>query len=201
VKAPKLTYKKANSLLLLLIILLNLYVIITPYVPALLFHWQNRGGTKKQALEQVVKQPAPVTAPTTSQPNHIVIPSMLLDTPVYEGSIADTYKVLDKGVWRWPGGSTPDKGSNTVMLAHRFTYTNPRGTFYYLNKVNIGDELAVYYNNRKFVYKVVSISEVSPSDTAIEAPSSTPELTLYTCTPLWLPHDRLVVVANLEGKV
>jgi sortase A len=174
-------------------------VIATPYVPALLFRWQNRNGTKRQALEQVVKQAAPPQQ--TSQPNHIVIPSMLLDAPIYEGSIKDTYKVLEKGIWRWPNGSTPDKGGNTVLLGHRFTYTNPRGTLYYLNKVSVGDELAVYYNNKKFVYQVAVVKVVPPTDVSIEAPSDTPQLTIYTCTPLWLPHDRLVVVANLEEDI
>lgn len=193
------SFKKANDILLVLIIALNLYVIVTPYVPALSYHWQNRNDHKRQALIRIVKAPAPV--PAKPQPNHIVIPAMLLDAPIYEGSVTDQFKTLDKGIWRWPGGSTPDKGGNTVLLAHRFTYTNPRGTFYYLNKLTVGQEFAVFYNNRKLTYQVSSVSEVPPTDVDIQAPSDKPELTLYTCTPLWLPHDRLVVVADLEGKL
>jgi sortase A len=201
VKLLKPSFKKANNWLLLLIIVVNLYVILTPYLPALLFHWQNRGGTKHQALERQVKAPAPVGKPPTPQANHIIIPSMLVDDSIYEAPVKDMYKVLDKGIWHWPGSSTPDKGSNTVLLGHRFTYTNPRGTLYYLNKVTVGDDLAVYWNNHKFVYKVASVTEVPPTDVAIQDPTATPTLTIYTCTPLWLPHDRLVVVANLEGKL
>ncbi len=193
------SFRKANNVLLILIVGINLYVIITPYLPALIYRWQNHGGTRRQALARIIQQPVPSSA--APQPNHIVIPSMLLDAPIYEGSVANQFKILDKGIWRWPGGSTPDKGGNTVMLAHRFTYTNPRGTFYYLNKVTVGQELAVFYNNHKFTYKVASVNEVPPTDVAIEAPSDRPELTLYTCTPLWLPHDRLVVVADLEGTL
>jgi LPXTG-site transpeptidase (sortase) family protein len=201
VKTLKPTFKKANSWLLLMIIVVNLYVILTPYLPALLYHWQNRGGTKHQALAQEVKKPAPANPPSTPQPNHLIIPSMLLDAQIYEGPVGNMYRTLDKGIWHYPDSSTPDKGSNTVLLGHRFTYTNPRGVLYYLNKVTVGEELAVYYNNRKYVYKVNEVKEVLPTEVSIQDPTSAPTLTIYTCTPLWLPHDRLVVVANLEGNL
>lgn len=125
---------------------------------------------------------------------------MLLNQPVLEGPIAQQYKVLNNGIWRFPRSSTPDKGGNTVLIGHRFTYTNPRGVFYFLNKVKVNDEIGVWWNNKQYSYKVVNIAEVRPTDTAIEANTTNPELTLFTCTPLWLPKDRLVVVANLETK-
>jgi len=125
---------------------------------------------------------------------------MLLDQPVLEGPVSRQYSTLNKGIWRWPNGSTPDKGGNTVLIGHRFTYTNPRGAFYFLNKVKMGDEIGVFWNNREYLYRVASISVVSPTDTAIEDNTSDTRLTLFTCTPLWLPKDRLVVVAKLKDK-
>lgn len=112
--------------------------------------------------------------------------------------MAQQYKVLDKGIWRYPKGSTPDKGGNTVLIGHRFTYTNPRGVFYYLNKVAIGDEIGVFWNSKEYLYKVTTITVVDPHNTSIEDATSDARLTLFTCTPLWLPKDRLVVVAELE---
>jgi sortase A len=113
--------------------------------------------------------------------------------------VSQQYKTLDKGIWRWPRSSTPDKGGNTVFIGHRFTYTNPRGVFYFLNKIKLSDEIGVFWNNKKYLYKVTSVSQVPPNDTAIEDNTPQPELTLFTCTPLWLPKDRLVIVANLEA--
>lgn len=186
---------KINTILLLLIIIINGYVIAAPLFPALIFIWQSHHGTQQRLLRQV--RP-PAGEATANQPNHVVIPSMLLNQAILDGPVSQTYKILDRGVWRWPRGSTPDKGSNTILIGHRFTYTNPRGVFYYLNKVRMGDQIAVFWQHKEYVYRVTNIHEVLPNDTAIEAGSAQPELTLFTCTPLWLPKDRLVVVANLE---
>lgn len=125
---------------------------------------------------------------------------MLLDQPILEGTIAQEYKVLDQGIWRYSKGSTPDKGGNTVLIGHRFTYTIPKGVFYYLNKVSIGDNIGVFWNQKEYLYTVDSINVVPPNDTAIEKNSSNSELTLFTCTPLALPKDRLVIVANLDSS-
>jgi sortase A len=125
---------------------------------------------------------------------------MLLDQQILEGPISQTYNILDKGVWRWPKGSTPDKGGNTVLIGHRFTYTNPRGVFYFLNKVNLGDTLGIFWNNHLYTYKVSSVDVVPPTDTTIEDPTTQAQVTIFTCTPLFLPKDRLVVVAQLENS-
>jgi LPXTG-site transpeptidase (sortase) family protein len=191
------TLKKINNVLLALIILVNAYVIIGPFLPGLLFRWENHGN-KQQYLQAKIH---PRTSnPLIAQPNSVIIPSMLLDQPIYEGTVRNQYPTLNKGIWRWPNSSTPDKGGNTVLIGHRFTYTNPRGVFYFLNRVKMGDEIGVVWNNHDFTYKVVSVQEVRPNDSAIENNTPQPELTLFTCTPLWLPKHRLVVVADLETK-
>jgi LPXTG-site transpeptidase (sortase) family protein len=181
---------KINNILLALIIVVNVYVILAPLAPAVFFWWQNRGGTKRQTLSTQIYLPSP-PAKAAVEPNSVTIPSMLLDKPILEGR--DTYAILNKGIWRWPAGSTPEKGSNTVFIGHRFTYTQPKGVFYYLNKVS-----GVTWNTKHYLYKVDNIHVVPPTDTSIENPTSRAQLTLFTCTPLWLPKDRLVVVAGLE---
>jgi LPXTG-site transpeptidase (sortase) family protein len=192
---------KINNLLLALIILVNGYVIIGPFLPTLLFHWDSHTGKQQQLLDKIHPRAASrPSKPASPQPNSVVIPSMLLDQPILEGQTRQAYKVLDQGIWRWPSGSTPDRGGNTVLIGHRFTYTNPRGVFYFLNKVKLGNEIGISWNNHRYVYKVVNVSEVPPNDTAIEQNTPNPELTLFTCTPLWLPKDRLAVVADLETK-
>jgi sortase A len=186
-------FKRANNILIILIILVNGYVITTPFFPRLLFMVHSHQGQAVKLKEAVHKPPA---ASAPAQPNHVIIPSMLLDQPVNEGT--DAYAELDKGVWRWPGGSTPDKGGNTVLLGHRFTYTTPKGVFYFLDKATVGSEIGLVWDNKLYTYKVASTAVVPPTDVSILAPSVEPTLTLYTCTPLWNPKSRLVITATLE---
>lgn len=188
-----------NSLLLVLIIIVNGYVITAPLLPALIFAWeghQNRHATLVRVLRNTSSSSNKQALNTS--PNSIIIPSMLLDQPILEGPISQTYHILNQGIWRWPNGSTPDEGGNTVLIGHRFTYTNPKGVFYYLNKVSLGDQIGIFWNHKEYLYKVQNIEQVPPSDTAIESNTSNAELTLFTCTPLLLPKDRLVVVADLQ---
>lgn len=185
---------RINTLLVVAIVVVNLYIILTPLVPSFLFWLDNKVGEKTQALTD--KLHAPVTSPSQTahaRENRLVVPSMLLDVPILEGK---GMAVLDKGIWRRPNTSTPDKGGNTVIVGHRFTYTNPRGTFYDLHRPKVGDEIGVFWEGKRYLYKVTETKVVPASEISVEGPSDKPRLTLYTCTPLWLPKDRLVVVAE-----
>jgi LPXTG-site transpeptidase (sortase) family protein len=191
---------RVNTLLLGLIVLINAYIIAVPFTPAVSYWWRSHHSHQRQNLTaKVTKAKEQSPPPSAPQENKVIIPSMLLDQPILDGPISQTYKILDKGIWRWPNGSTPDKGGNTVLIGHRFTYTNPKGALYYLNKVSVGNELAIIWNNKSYVYKVLSISVVPPTQTSIQDATTDARLTIFTCTPLWLPKDRLVVVAELEN--
>jgi sortase A len=123
---------------------------------------------------------------------------MLLDQPTLEGSEKDWFSLLKQGIWRWPGSSTPDKGGNTVFLAHRFSYTGPHGAFYFLDKLKPGDQIGVIWNNKTYTYRVATSRQLPPTATYIEDNTPDAQLTLFTCTPLWHPVNRLVVIATLE---
>jgi LPXTG-site transpeptidase (sortase) family protein len=197
---PSFSLKTVNTILLALIILVDGYIIVAPFVPGWLYSYDIHRGDETK-LEKLIKQPSRsnISKPnSTSEPNHIVVPSMLLNAPIYTGPERDQYQILNKGIWLFQWGGTPATGGNTVLVGHRFTYTNPRGIFYFLNKVQVGDPIAIWWNNKEYVYKVATINEVPPSDTSIENWSATPKLTMFTCTPLWNPKDRLVVVAYPE---
>lgn len=184
---------RVNTLLVILIVIVNIYVIALPFLPAVLFTMQK--NSRAAQLAEVVTD-TPSGNPISADAEQLVIPAMALDTPILESSQKN---ILDKGIWRLPHTSTPDRGSNTVMVAHRFTYTNPRGTFYHLDKVKPGDPIAVLWHGKKYIYRVYSVGTVKPDRVEIERATNDPQLTLYTCTPLWNPKERLVVTANLEA--
>jgi sortase A len=192
---------RLNNVLLGLIILINLYIILAPFSPAVAFWYQQKHDSKRElqlshAIQPTNKSSSSPITKSQLQGDQVIIPSIFLDQTINEGS--QTYTELSKGVWRWPNGSTPDKGGNTILIGHRFTYTDPRGVFYELNEVKLNDEIGVVWNNSVYDYSVTSINQVSPSQTSILDQTTQPEITLYTCTPLFSPKYRLVIVAQLE---
>lgn len=188
--------KRVNTLLLIVIIAVNGTTLLLPLLPKAKFWQQEHFSNRRQALADLVQAP-PDSQALQSKPNALIIPAMLLDQPVNEGP---TEKTLRKGLWLRPNSSTPDRGGNTVIVGHRFTYTNPQATFYHLDKVRPGDELAVWWNGAKYVYRTSEVKTVAATTLQIEAPTTEPTLTLYTCTPLWSPKDRLVVIAHPEEE-
>jgi sortase A len=193
---------RANNILFALIVVINLYIIAAPLLPQVTFWWDAHHTNKQAQLQRLLNVPKKTVAAKPAAdtgPNRLIIPAMILNQPTLEGPESDWFNLLYKGIWRWPGSSTPDKGGNTVFLSHRFSYTGPRGAFYYLNKLKIGDQIGVVWNGKTYTYSVISSQTVPPTDTAIENNTSDAQITLFTCTPLWHPVDRLVVVAKLKG--
>jgi LPXTG-site transpeptidase (sortase) family protein len=197
-RVPQLSLRRANNVLFLLIVIINVYVIAAPLLPQVTYWWDSHHTQRQQQLQQLIQRP-PGKALAMAGPNRLIIPAMMLNQQTLEGPESNWFDLLYKGVWRWPGSSTPDKGGNTVFLAHRFSYTGPRGAFYYLNKLQVGDTIGVVWGGRTYTYGVVRSQTVPPTDTAIEDNTSDSQITLFTCTPLWHPVNRLVVVATLKG--
>lgn len=190
---------RINTFLLVAIILINGYVIALPVMPGVLFWWQNRDGKQTSQLEKKIEALASTANNSDSDKrptdNRLIIPSMAFDQPILEGKTART---LNSGLWRKPSSSTPLKGDNTVLIGHRLTYTNPRGTLYHLDKVKNGDQIGVWWEGKMHSYTVTEVKVVKATEIAIEQASEDDRLTIYTCTPLWLPKDRLVVIAKPE---
>ncbi|MEK7152483.1 MAG: sortase [Patescibacteria group bacterium] len=187
---------RINTALLVAIVIINGYIIVLPVVPGLLFWWHMRDGKQSAQLGRTMDT---ITSEDnrTERPaeNRLIVPGMAFNQPVFEGKTART---LNSGLWHRPQSSSPDKGGNTVFVGHRLTYTNPRGTLYHLDKIHAGDEIGIWCNDRAYRYRVTEVTVVRSTETNIEAPTKDARLTIYTCTPLWLPKDRLVVVAQLE---
>ncbi len=187
---------RVNTLLLVLIVLINGYVVLLPFAPQLAFWWQSRPSRNVQMhLRQKITPPITTKHVPLPVDNRLIIPSMQLDQPIIEGLSEAS---LMKGPWRLPNTSTPDKGGNTVIAGHRFTYSNPHGTFYFLDKLHVDDTFGIYWHGTAYVYRVKTSEVVPPTQTSIEDATTQPQVTLFSCTPLWWPKNRLVVVGVLE---
>lgn len=135
----------------------------------------------------------------TSQQNRLLIPKINLDIPYQTGGA----EVLNTMAWhRHPDRGNPEKGGNFILSGHRFEIgltpgeTIQKSPFYHLDKLAIGDEILVDYNNRRYTYHISEKFTVKPTQTEIEAPSTTAKLTLYTCTLGGAADGREVLVAT-----
>lgn len=181
--------RKINWIMLAAIILLNGYVIVTPFLPQVTFQ-----------VAQVFSEPQKLDTPEQRAEidrgtDRVIIPKISLDQKIWFG---DSEWLVNKGVWHIPKSSTPDKGSNTVLVGHRFTYKDP-AVFYHLDKVEVGDSIIAVYEGKLYNYKVRETKIVNPTDVYVEDPTEENILTLYTCHPLWSTRQRLVVIADLES--
>jgi LPXTG-site transpeptidase (sortase) family protein len=200
-RTMRISWRQANNVLFVLVVIINAYIIVAPTWPQVTYWWQSHHTDRRAQLSQAIHHTGSTSSPQQNQPNGLTIPAMMLKAPTLEGPKQDWFDLLKAGIWRWPDSSTPDKGGNTVFLAHRFSYTGPHGAFYYLNKLQKGDEIGVQWNGKTYTYRVVSSTEVPPTDTNIEDNTPDARITLFTCTPLWHPVNRLVVVAALEKNI
>jgi LPXTG-site transpeptidase (sortase) family protein len=186
-------FRRYNRWLRIINIIVAAYIFISPLLPGLYFYIK-KFSTDPPAYSGKLAADSGQTSDKKPEGNRLVIPSILLDEEVHDGPTTAT---LREGVWRRPNTATPDVASNTVMAGHVFTYSTPTGVFYNLGKVNVGDKLAVYWNGSEYLYEVFDKSTVPANAVEVEAPTKEARLTLYTCTPLWNPVNRLIITATL----
>jgi LPXTG-site transpeptidase (sortase) family protein len=121
----------------------------------------------------------------------LVIPDIGLDAYVLEGTGSD---VLDQAPGHYPGTPLPGETGNSAIAGHRTMYGHP---FNRLNELQPGDEITAYTSRGKSIYRVLSVTPVSPTDVAVAGPLGDDRLTLTTCHPIGSARERLVVAASL----
>lgn len=179
--------RKVNNGLLLIIVLINGYIVVTPLIP-----WVNY-EVKQRITRPVKVDPEKPSLSIDRTKNHLVIPALQMDEPILDST---NPSIVHQGIWRRPNTSTPGQGSNTVLVGHRFTYDGA-AVFYNLDKLAVTNDVYVAYDQKIYHYRVEGFKIVPPTAVEVEAPTSDSLLTLYTCTPLWSAKDRLVYIAKL----
>ena len=108
-------------------------------------------------------------------------------------------KAMLRGFWHFPTSAMPGELGNVVIIGHRFQYLPPaKNTFFYLDKVKVGDEINLISDNGDYTYIVISTKIVAPNDISVLQTTKDYRLTLITCTPLWTSNERLVITAKLD---
>lgn len=148
----------------------------------------------------------------TPYDNRIIIPKIgknipLVDVdPTTKVSVEDLHTILmrelEKGIVQYPGTAKPGEIGNAFIFGHSSYYPWADGgfkdVFARLNHLVVGDEIIVFYQQKKYVYRVTDKTVVKPGDVTIfKRDPSGRELSLMTCWPIGTTYKRLVVFSEL----
>jgi len=104
-----------------------------------------------------------------------------------------------------PVSHTPGNFGNFFLTGHSSYYAWDKGrfkdVFALLHEVKVGDLVEVYWEGKKYVYKIKAEEVVSP--TAVEVlnqPKDKFLLTLMTCTPVGTNKNRLILTGELKSQ-
>jgi sortase A len=107
----------------------------------------------------------------------IEIPKLGVSENMFEGI---ELSVLDKGPGHWPDTAMPGEVGNMVIAGHRVSHTHP---FLRINDLEVGDEVFVSTDGKKYRYEVTGNEIVDPSAVRIVEPTPTATATLFACHP------------------
>jgi len=112
---------------------------------------------------------------------------------------------LQEGVVVHPVSHSPGNFGNFFLTGHSSYYTWDDGrlkdVFALLHEVKVGDSVEVYWEGKKYVYKIKAEEVVSP--TAVEVlnqPKDKFLITLMTCTPVGTNKNRLILTGELKSQ-
>lgn len=112
---------------------------------------------------------------------------------------------LSDSLIQYPGTAVPGRNGNSVIFGHSILpkFYNPEdymSIFSTLSQLNKGDEIYIRYDGVEYLYRVVDMFEVLPTDIQVlEQDTSNSFLSLITCTPPGDPRKpkRLIVRAKI----
>lgn len=162
------------------------------------------GAADSKARTSAPATPVPQNLPITelSIPS-IGLVSKVVPAPLINRGGQTTWEVPPFVVGHAEGTAGAGAPGNAVLMGH-ITSRNLGNVFINLDKVQVGDMLAVFSGDRQFDYRVVEVKAVPRTDVSVVGPTERPTVTLITCTGTWLPlisdySHRLVVRAERVG--
>ncbi|MDD3303178.1 MAG: sortase [Candidatus Gracilibacteria bacterium] len=148
----------------------------------------------------------------TPYDNRVIIPNIGKNIPLIDiknrtvsgqNELNDIFmKELENGVIRYPGSVKPGEIGNTFIFGHSSNFPWIKGeyndVFSLLDNVGINDEVVVYYNQKKFVYKINKKNIISPGNVSIFKGNKTKaQVMIMTCRPIGTTLNRLVLTGEL----
>jgi len=145
--------------------------------------------------------------------NRIFIPKIGKNVPLVHVPPHQNWNQLEKniqaglqnGVVVHPVSRAPGVFGNFFITGHSSYYAWDNGrfkdVFALLHEMEIGDEVEVFWKNKKYKYQIFQKEIVSPTKVEVlSQPNDESIITLMTCTPVGTNKNRLILVGKLvEG--
>ena len=124
------------------------------------------------------------------------ISKISLEEAIREGS---TDSVLSSALGHMEGTALPGEEGNCCIAGHR-NYTFGK-YFNRLNEIEIGDQIEIETYDSNLIYEVNDIFVVEPTQVSVLSEIEGNNLTLITCTPLFIGSHRLIIRATLVERI
>jgi LPXTG-site transpeptidase (sortase) family protein len=105
------------------------------------------------------------------------------------------WQTADHAVGYHLGTGFPGEPGNVVLSGH-ISHPTEGSVFRRLPEVKIGEGIILFSLGDTYLYQVVDIKVVPPSETSVMDPTQDETLTLITCVPDGVYSHRLIVVAK-----
>ncbi|MBI3620080.1 sortase [Candidatus Roizmanbacteria bacterium] len=169
-------------------------------------------STAYQPANQLAKvlniKPVEVLAPVDAEYS-IIIPKIGAKAKILaniDSARAPIYlEALKKGVAHAAGTAFPGEGGHIYLFAHSTDYFWNVGSynaiFYLLTKLERSDEIDLFYQGKRYTYKVIDRTIVDPAQVEYLTRKTNKEfLTLQTCWPPGTTLKRLLVFAVRKAE-
>ena len=149
----------------------------------------------------------------TPYENRIIIPKLWKNIPLVEvenkkvKDVKELEKVfmdeLVKWIIRYPGSAKPWEKWNSFIFWHSSNFPwmkwDYNDVFALLDNVVFDDEIIVYYEQKKYIYKVREKQIIKPWNVSILKRNKwKKEISLMTCWPIWTTLNRMIVIWELQ---
>ena len=186
-----------------------IFLIFGPVLVAELQYRANQWGGVEYSLEAHPQFPESGLRPMTPIDTEfsLVIPKINLNVEIFpeiDPSNPEKYlPVLRKGVAHAKGSAYPDEETGNVFLFGHSTDTfynigRYNAVFFLINKLQAGDEIDVFYRDKRYKYEAIEAQVVAPDGISsyLEKYKGQKTLILQTCYPPGTTLKRLLVIGR-----
>lgn len=170
---------------------------------------QNAPTMKYYNTSTPGKKKSPADAQNNQTPysqDFLTIPKIGISSPIVyspSNNESDIQKDLEKGVAHFNDTAMPGERGKILIIGHSSIpsgYQGNYGTvFTTLNDVNNEDEINIYSNNKRYIYKVFKKEITAPVLKNLDEKIDDSVLVLMTCWPPGTTWKRLFIYAKLAN--